>query len=182
MDFRHYSDDAAALAADLVNVFLDAEDGQGPVQPEELRAVLAEHDIHREPTEADVPRLHALARRLHDVFLAADTGTAVDLLNELLADSVAVPYISRHSDFPPHLHFSRPGSGLVESVAASTAMGVAVVLCDYGKERLGACAASDCRDVFIDTSRNAQRRYCSHGCSNRSNVAAHRARKREATT
>jgi predicted RNA-binding Zn ribbon-like protein len=181
MDFRHYSDDAAALAADLVNVFLDAEDRDRGVRPGDVRDVLVAHDIDREPSDDDMQRLRVLAGRLHQIFLAPDADSAADLLNDLLADSVAVPYISRHSDHAPHLHFSRPGSGLVEGVAASTAMGVAVVLCDYGKDRLGACAAADCRDVFIDTSRNAQRRYCSHGCSNRSNVAAHRARKREAT-
>lgn len=179
MDFRHYSDNAAALAAALVNVFNDAAEQDRQVRTDELTTVLADHEVTGRLADDEVAPLHALAGRLREVFAAPDLGTATGELNRLLGDSVATPWITDHGGVAPHLHFAPADATLVDRVAASTAMGLAVVLCDYGKERLGLCAAADCEDVFIDTSRNAQRRYCSQGCANRSNVAAHRARKRE---
>ena len=56
-------------------------------------------------------------------------------------------------------------------------MGLANVVCDYGKTRLGVCRAVDCECVYVDVSRNAQRRFCSDACANRTNVAAFRARR-----
>ena len=55
-------------------------------------------------------------------------------------------------------------------------LGLAIVLCDYGMARLGVCRAADCECVYVDVSRNAQRRFCSESCANRTNVAAFRAR------
>ena len=48
-----------------------------------------------------------------------------------------------------------------------------------GATRLGVCDASGCSHVFVDTSPNQSRRYCSDRCSSRANVAAYRARQRE---
>lgn len=179
MDFRHYTDNAAALAAELVNLFTEAAEEDRAVRREDLADVLAAHEVAGAATEHDVAPLRGLAGRLQDVFAAPDLAAASGALNALLGESVAAPWITQHDGVAPHLHFAPPDASLVDRVAASTAMGLAVVLCDYGKERLGLCAATDCTDVFIDTSRNAQRRYCSQGCANRSNVAAHRARKRD---
>jgi predicted RNA-binding Zn ribbon-like protein len=68
--------------------------------------------------------------------------------------------------------------GFAKWLGATTAMALAIVLCEYGKERLGVCAAPRCRDAFIDTSKNKQKRYCDDKCANRENVAAFRARHR----
>ncbi|MDA0563257.1 CGNR zinc finger domain-containing protein [Streptomonospora sp. S1-112] len=47
-------------------------------------------------------------------------------------------------------------------------------------ERVRECAASDCRLLFLDTSRPGSRRWCSmERCGNRHKVAAHRARTRD---
>ena len=56
------------------------------------------------------------------------------------------------------------------------ALGVSAALAAYGPERLRACASEPCRDVFIDTSRNRSRRFCSTTCGNRNAVAAYLAR------
>ena len=40
------------------------------------------------------------------------------------------------------------------------------------------CDASNCDNVFVDTSPNQSRRYCSDRCSSRANVAAYRARQK----
>lgn len=180
MDFRHYTDSAAALAAGIVNVFAEADEEGREARPEDLTEELARHEAQGSVTAADVAPLRAWAERLRTVFEAPDAPAATAAVNALLAETRPSPHVSEHDGEAPHLHFARPEAGVVERTAASTAMGLAVVLCDYGFERLGICAASSCEDTFIDTSRNAQRRYCSQGCANRSNVAAHRARARNA--
>lgn len=180
MDFRHYTDNAAALAAGIVNVFAEADEVGREAEPAALEAELSRHEAQGPVAAADVAPMRDLADRLRVVFEAADAGAATAAVNALLARSRPSPHVSEHDGVAPHLHFARPEAGVVERTAASTAMGLAVVVCDYGSQRLGVCAAATCRDAFIDTSRNAQRRYCSDGCANRSNVAAHRARARGA--
>jgi predicted RNA-binding Zn ribbon-like protein len=59
-------------------------------------------------------------------------------------------------------------------------MGLSTLVCDLGATRLGVCDASGCDHVFVDTSPNQSRRYCSDRCSSRANVAAYRARQRAA--
>jgi predicted RNA-binding Zn ribbon-like protein len=137
--------------------------------------------MHGPVAAGDIAALRDVAERLRLVFEAPDEASAAAAVNALLADTAASPWVSQHDGYAPHLHFARPDAAAAQRTAASAAMGLAVVLCDYGIGRLGTCAAGTCRDVFIDTSRNAQRRYCSDGCANRSNVAAHRARAREAS-
>lgn len=176
MDFRHYTDTTAGLAVDLANVFAAAD----PVPTAaELEAVLDAYDLHDGLDAAQVARLGELAATLRAAFAAPDAHTGAQVLNELLARAQPRPWISEHDDADPHLHYAPQDADVVDQVAASTAMSLAIVLCDHGQERLGQCAAVDCDDVFIDTSRSAKRRYCSAGCSNRSNVREHRARARE---
>jgi predicted RNA-binding Zn ribbon-like protein len=55
------------------------------------------------------------------------------------------------------------------------------VVCELGAGRLGVCDASACEQVFVDTSPNSSRRYCSDRCSSRANVAAYRARRKAAS-
>ena len=51
-------------------------------------------------------------------------------------------------------------------------------LCEYGSNRFGVCADERCGNVYLDTSSNCCRRFCSERCATRSHVAAHRARNR----
>ena len=53
-------------------------------------------------------------------------------------------------------------------------MGLANLVCDLGATRLGICSEPRCDNVFVDTSPNQSRRYCSDRCSSRANVAAFR--------
>jgi hypothetical protein len=55
-----------------------------------------------------------------------------------------------------------------------------VWLCEHGSSRFGICADERCGNVYLDTSSNCCRRFCSERCATRSHVAAHRARKRAA--
>ena len=58
------------------------------------------------------------------------------------------------------------------------ATGLAVVLGTQMKRRLGVCTAPHCDRVYVDTSRNGTRRYCSAACQNRVKTASFRSRHR----
>jgi len=108
---------------------------------------------------------------------ATSDDEAVARLNTLLTCSSPVPRVTNH-DGNLHLHYSPDTAPVVDRLGATVAMGMAHVVCRYGRERLGICAAEDCADVFVDTSRNRSRRYCSETCASRTTVSAFRARKR----
>jgi predicted RNA-binding Zn ribbon-like protein len=108
---------------------------------------------------------------------ASDALEAARLLNDQLRQSDATPRISWHHG-PLHLHFESVEAGCAHWLAATTIMGLAFVLCDYGADRFGICAAPWCEAAFIDTSKNTRKRYCSEACAHRASVAAFRARRR----
>ena len=182
MNFSHYSDATVTLAVDLVNDYgaePRAAEGRADAPFPPLPDFLAAHGLSTgDVRDEDLQPVRSLADRLFTVFSADDDAVAVAVLNELLAEAGARPQISGHDDRDWHLHYAPDGAGLPRRLAATTAMGLATVVCDYGTARLGACHGRDCRDVYVDTSRNCSRRYCSDTCSNRTNVAAHRARTR----
>jgi len=47
-----------------------------------------------------------------------------------------------------------------------------VVLGGGLRDRLGVCTAPHCDRVYVDTSRNGSRRFCSTACQNRGKAAA----------
>jgi predicted RNA-binding Zn ribbon-like protein len=76
------------------------------------------------------------------------------------------------------MHVADRQSSVSELLIAESLMGLSTLVCDLGATRLGVCDASSCTNVFVDTSPNRSRRYCSDRCSSRENVAAYRARQR----
>jgi predicted RNA-binding Zn ribbon-like protein len=77
------------------------------------------------------------------------------------------------------MHVADRDSSVSELLIAESLMGLSTLVCDLGATRLGVCDASGCSHVFVDTSPNQSRRYCSDRCSSRANVAAYRARQRQ---
>ena len=73
------------------------------------------------------------------------------------------------------------GMGHNEMLIGEALLGLATLVCDLGPTRLGVCAAERCTNVYVDTSPNQSRRYCSERCSSRANVAAYRARQKAAS-
>lgn len=149
----------------------------------ELRQLLANKRIWQQAAEdGDVAELRTLRHRLRQVFTAAAGGAgrqAVDELNALLTEYPVHPQISGHDDTGWHLHLAEATPSVAAGYGAGACMGLAVQLTQLGIERLGMCQATPCSDVFIDTSTNRSRRYCSDRCATRANVAAYRARRRE---
>jgi predicted RNA-binding Zn ribbon-like protein len=129
------------------------------------------------PTAADAVRAGETADLVRAVAVAATREDVLVQLNELLSRARPQPYATDH-DGELHLHYAAPGTPAVEQLATTVAMGLATVVAQHGWERLGVCSAEGCANVYVDTSRNASRRYCSNTCASRSTVAAYRARRR----
>ncbi|AOS63384.1 putative DUF1470 family protein/CGNR zinc finger [Actinoalloteichus hymeniacidonis] len=158
------------MAAELVNL--------GPnATPAELDNLLIRIDYRprRTPNARQTRALLEWAGRLRPVFGETDLDRQVDLVNALLADSAARPYISRHDGRKPHLHYADERRPVDERVFGYTSAGLATAVCQDGR-RLGSCARAGCRIVYVDTSRNGRRRYCTTRCANRVHVADHRSR------
>ncbi|MFD0364122.1 CGNR zinc finger domain-containing protein [Nocardia sp. GCM10030253] len=164
MHFNPYGGAAAELAVRLVNaephrdlLELLGESGYKPLSSLNARQ------------EAELRRWIA---RLDEAF----TAPSVELLNALLAETTSQPYISTHDGRKPHLHYARETAPIDERVKAYTAAGLAELFCE-DPTRIGRCARAGCGMVFVDTSRNGRRRFCSTRCSNRVHVAEHRVRR-----
>ena len=173
MDFIRY----AERAASLVNAELRDETA--------LREHLADRSwLHRSVVSADLPALRSFQAELRPVFEASDVDDVrlvVGSLNDLLASHPVTPMISDHDPAQLHMHVTNRASSVAELLVAESLMGLANLVCDLGATRLGICTEARCDHVFVDTSPNQSRRYCSDRCSSRANVAAYRARQKAIT-
>ena len=173
MDFLKYAERSAALVnADLAD-----------------EAALCDHLadrvwLHASVAPADLPALRTFQGELRPVFEASDEGQVplvVSQLNDLLAAHPVTPMISDHDPDHLHMHVANRAASVAELLIGESLMGLASLVCDLGATRLGLCTASPCTNVFVDTSPNQSRRYCSDRCSSRANVAAYRARRKAVT-
>lgn len=170
MHFNPYGGAAAQVAATLVNA--------GPAPARALLTLIrAEGMSLTRLTAAEGSATVAWAHRLRAVFEAADPEVRAQLVNDLLADSACRPYISHHDGLPPHLHYASEDAGSLSRIKAYTAGGLAHLVCD-DPGRIGHCGRAGCGTVYVDTSRNGRRRFCSSRCATRVHVAQHRDRQR----
>lgn len=179
MKFAHDTEVALIEAAALVNT-LDADDDSLADQ-EGLDAFLRQHPypgtIRR--TADELAAVRELRGRLRTFWSVGDRDAAAGLVNELLADADARPYLSRHDAWDWHLHVTPPDAPLAQRMGAEAAMAMLDLIRTDDLERLKVCGADDCAAVVVDLSRNKSKRFCDTGnCGNRANVAAYRARKR----
>jgi len=115
-----------------------------------------------------------LARRLRVERLGLG-GTEAVLSDIQLA---ALAALERHDGEPWHLHFhSADETSMVKGWQAGCATGLAIVLGGELYDRLGVCTAPHCDRVYVDTTRNGSRRFCSTACQNRVKAAAFRERR-----
>lgn len=168
MQFNTYGGTAAQLAAALVNL--------DDFRPARLTTLLGQHEIVRPSASArQAEEIAEWASMLSEAF-GADPSRQVSAVNHLLEMAASRPYVSTHDGNQPHIHYVSDDADLVARVRATTAGGLTAALCYAGGDRLGRCERAGCNIVFVDTSRNGRRRFCSLACANRVNVAAHRAR------
>jgi predicted RNA-binding Zn ribbon-like protein len=187
MDFDSYKAESVAVAVGLVNRLTAGTDGTRRVQvPQDLRGRRGRvADVAgltgRRYDAADLDGFVELAARLRQVFERchrADVDGAAQLVNELLEGYGSMPRLIRHDGHPWHLHFHSADADTVGGLGAGCATGLAIVIGSGQADRLGICTAAPCDRVFVDISRNGNRRFCSARCANRYTVAAHRARQR----
>lgn len=176
MDYDSYGSSAVELAIDLANADRDAG-------PDWAAAFLRAHGEWFEPSTAvdlspgEAAQVAETAVLVRAVALATTQPEVLDRLNALLALARPAPYATDH-DGELHLHYARREAPALEQLTTTVAMGLAQVVVQHGWQRLGICSAENCDDVYVDTSRNASRRYCSNTCASRSTVAAYRARRK----
>ena len=179
MHFAHDTELALAESAALVNTLSDGVDELATRAG--LDAFLQRYPFPgvRLGTEEELASVRRLRERLRAMWTARDRDEVAEMVNDLLADSAARPYLSRHDEWDWHLHVTRPDAPLADRIGAEAAMGFLDLVRSDDLDRLRLCAADDCSDVLVDLSRNKSKRYCDTGnCGNRANVAAYRARKR----
>jgi predicted RNA-binding Zn ribbon-like protein len=179
MPFSHDTERALAETAALVNTV--GLDGDTLVTLADFDDLLARYPysgaIRRTPEELESVR--GLRPRLRKFWTVADRDEAAVLVNQILAEADARPYLARHDEWDWHLHVTRPDAPLADRIAAEAAMAFLDLVRTDELGRLRICAAADCADVLVDLSKNSSKRYCDTGnCGNRTNVAAYRARKR----
>jgi predicted RNA-binding Zn ribbon-like protein len=185
VNFNSHTDAVARVAAGLVNALTPGERrGRPHSLPDDLGAAATEavresqtrrHDL----TAAEGAELAEVAARLRQVFEAVDAGdldSAARVVNAVLEEANARPFLERHDGEPWHVHFHGPGGTAARNWAASCATALAIVLGSEFHDRLGLCTAPQCDRVYIDVSRNGTRRFCSTACQNRVKTAAFRAR------
>lgn len=177
VDFEYYRTDSVWLAVALVNTECRVtRQDEIPDMPA-LKRFLAAHEVTERLTAADLRVARELRSELRSVF-TADDAVALERLNPLLEKYNAPPRVVHDAERGFHLHFEQTRAGVGPWIGATTVLGLAFVLCDYGADRMGVCASSACTDVFIDTSKNRSKLYCSKTCAHRESVAAYRARQR----
>jgi hypothetical protein len=172
VDFVRYAESSAAL--------LNADPGD--------RDALAAHLAHRawlqpQVTDRDAVVLRRFSKELRPAFEASDRDDArgvVDVLNALLERHPITPRIADHNLERLHIHVANKAASVADLIIGESLLGLANLVCDLGPTRLGVCADVRCDNVYVDTSPNSSRRYCSERCSSRANVAAYRARQKAA--
>lgn len=170
MDFNGY----AEASARLLNAQISDVDAL-------VRHLAGREWLHSQCTDRDCMLLRKFQRELRPVFEASGRGdrqAVIDGLNELMVRYPITPRISDHDPDDLHLHVATRSASVAELLVGESLLGLANLVCDLDPTRLGVCAASPCSNVFVDTSPNQSRRYCSERCSSRANVAAFRARQK----
>jgi hypothetical protein len=158
----------AELAVRLVNTSTPEEDHLGDLDA--LRALLTfgphlNGRVGRPELEA-MRQLRDDLRSIFEAVAAGDEDDAAERLNALLVRHPVHPQVSGHDGQRWHLHITESGS-VPDRYAAGAAMGLAVFISAEGLDRLAVCASAPCRNVYIDTSSNHTRRYCSDACASR---------------
>lgn len=174
MDFVRY----AEASADLLNAELTDRDAL-------VRLLAGRQWLHEACSDREAFVLRRFQRELRPVFEASEAGDVrgvIDRLNDLMESHPITPMISDHDPHDLHLHVASRTATVSELLIGESLLGLATLVCDLGPTRLGVCSATRCACVYVDTSPNQSRRYCSDRCSSRANVAAYRARQRAGTT
>ena len=174
MDYDTYGSNAVELAIDLANAPLEGPGAEGFLTAH-AEWFAPGTDLHA--SEREAAKIRGTAQLVRGVAVATTQDQVIERLNELLALARPRPYATDH-DGELHLHYAHADAPALEQLTTTVAMGLSQVVVQHGWQRLGVCSAEGCGHVYVDTSRNASRRYCSNTCASRATVAAYRARRK----
>jgi predicted RNA-binding Zn ribbon-like protein len=187
VNFDSHADIIIRVAVGLVNLLTPGDDRSRGYRPpegaERAKAVTAllrsVGGGRRAVTQTEAAGFAPVAAELRAVFTAVADGDldgAARKVNATLTRTGARPVLDRHDGEPWHMHYHSADGTLVNGWAASCATGLAIVLGGELHGRLGVCTAPHCDRVYVDTSRNGSKRFCSTACQNRVKAAAFRER------
>jgi predicted RNA-binding Zn ribbon-like protein len=156
----------AELAVRLANTAVQAEGEPDSLGCSADCAKAFSDCITVDVTHRDLAVLKYLRDEFTGIFTAAAAGddkTAISRLNALLVQFPIQPELVGHDDQRWHVHLAKHGSA-ADQFAAGAVIGLALTVSLYGVSRLGICAIASCPRIFIDSSTNKSRRYCTeHG-------------------
>ena len=187
MNFNSHADLVVGVAVALVNLLTEGEDRSrkylppdGDERAEKITALFRSAGGRRAVTVCEADDFGQVATELREVFetvAVGDIDGAAARVNAMLDGTGARPALERHDGEPWHLHFhSADETSMVKGWQAGCATGLAIVLGGELYDRLGVCTAPHCDRVYVDTTRNGSRRFCSTACQNRVKAAAFRER------
>jgi predicted RNA-binding Zn ribbon-like protein len=127
-------------------------------------------------TRKQAAALADAAAEMRKVFTAPGSAEAARTVNALMAGAGARPQLDPEPGGGWHVHFHGVDDTLATGWIAGCATALALALGSSLAGRLGVCDADLCDRVYVDTSRNSSKRFCSLACQNRVKAAAHRAR------
>ena len=174
MVFTHDTESSLQAAVVLVN---SAAEPDSLEQVADLDRIWDDYGYtgRHDRTRAELDAVRALRPRLRQL-LTADRDDAAELVNQLLAETRAVPHLVRHEPFDWHIHAIGYDAPFATRILVETAMAMVDVVRADELSRLSVCADEGCDGIVLDLSRNRSRRFCSTTCGNRNAVAAYRAR------
>jgi predicted RNA-binding Zn ribbon-like protein len=174
--FAHDTELALAAAAALVNTAADDHERLPDLAALDEFFATYEWSGRREHTLAELRSVQALRPRLRRIW-EADEDEVVQIVNDLLRESNALPQLVRHDGWQYHLHATPPDAPLATRMAVEAAMAFVDVVRSGELRRLHICEYPGCGNVVIDLSKNRSKRFCEAGCGNRAAVGAYRARR-----
>jgi predicted RNA-binding Zn ribbon-like protein len=183
MDLDTYINQRSDLVQDLINTYdLYLDEPEHLHEPRDLQHFLETHGITPQETvtQTDLEETRTLREELRTAWNSGATKEMLDILNPLVAVSPVTVQFEEATEQHVHARFAiQAALSLTQRLAFECALGMIDVVQQQGIDRMRACAAAPCRDVFIDTSRNKSRRFCSERCANRYNISTFRERQKK---
>lgn len=138
----------------------------------------AEHADAVRGSTGGVAQVEDMAVELRELFTASSASEAIRRLNDSLAPRSMRLRVVDDVGQPFHVHVEAASGSAIDDLMAEFLIAATRVVDRFGEPRFGCCAADRCDVVFVDTTKNASRRYCTERCASRTKMALVRARAR----
>jgi predicted RNA-binding Zn ribbon-like protein len=124
-------------------------------------------------TRRDLAVLQHLRTEFAAIFTLAASGdekASMSRLNALLIQFPIQPEMVSHDDQRWHVHLAAQGA-VSDRFAAGAIIGLALTVSQHGPGRLRVCTIASCPRVYVDSSPNRSRRYCTEHTAAPANVS-----------